>query len=77
MTRNEGAVDRTLRVLLGSAAIITAGLVGWSSAIGIVLVIVGLVLVVTGLVGFCPLYSALNISTTTSASDIERERVHH
>jgi uncharacterized membrane protein len=77
MTRNEGAVDRTLRVILGSAAIIAAGLVGWSSVLGIILAIVGVVLVVTGLVGFCPLYSALNISTTTSASDLDRGRVHH
>lgn len=77
MTRNEGAVDRTLRVLLGSAAIITAGLVGWATVIGVVLAIIGVVLVVTGLVGFCPLYSALNISTTTTASDLDRGRVHH
>lgn len=58
MARNEGALDRVLRVILG---VVLIGLVfigprtpwGW----------LGLVPLLTGLVGMCPLYSLLGIRT--------------
>lgn len=56
--KNEGKVDRTLRVILGAGLV---GLVffGPQTAWGWV----GLVPLVTGLVGNCPIYSLLGIDS--------------
>ncbi len=61
-TVNEGPVDRIIRVILGLGliAIVFAGPHtpwGW----------VGLLPLITGLVGFCPLYKVLKISTARAA----------
>ena len=58
MPRNEGTLDRGLRVLLGLAllAIVFVGPQtpwGW----------IGLVPLLTGLVGYCPLYSLMGLRT--------------
>jgi hypothetical protein len=58
MTRNEGSVDRGLRiaaglVLIGLAATGTVGAWGW----------IGLVPLATGLAGWCPAYTLLGINT--------------
>lgn len=60
MTKNEGSVDRILRIVVGLALI---GLVfympdpfnpwGW----------IGVVPLVTGLIGWCPVYTILGIKT--------------
>jgi hypothetical protein len=58
MPRNEGTIDRALRILigLGLLAIVFVGPQtpwGW----------VGLVPLATGLVGYCPLYRLIGINT--------------
>jgi hypothetical protein len=58
MMKNEGTLDRTLRivaglVLLALAATGTVGSWGW----------IGVVPIVTGAIGWCPLYSVLGIRT--------------
>ena len=58
MKLNVGSIDRTLRivgglVLIGLAATGTVGVWGW----------IGVVPLLTGLVGFCPVYPLLGIST--------------
>jgi hypothetical protein len=58
MVRNEGNVDRALRViaglaLIGLAATGTVGLWGW----------IGVVPLATGLIGWCPAYKLLGINT--------------
>jgi hypothetical protein len=58
MKANAGTVDRALRVivglvLVGLAAAGTIGVWGW----------IGVVPLVTGLIGFCPAYTILGIST--------------
>jgi hypothetical protein len=58
MTRNEGNVDRALRVILG-LALLSLVFVGPKTAWGWV----GLVPLVTGLVGFCPLYKLVGLNT--------------
>ncbi len=62
MTRNEGTVDRVVRVQLGVVLLVLAcfGPRLW-------LGLVGLVPLVTGLVGYCPLYRLLGVHTTRSA----------
>lgn len=56
--KNEGKVDRGLRVVVG-LAVLSLAFVGPESVWGWV----GLVPLFTGLVGFCPLYSILGINT--------------
>jgi hypothetical protein len=56
--KNEGNLDRILRVIVG-AAVISLVFVGPQSAWGWV----GLVPLITGLVGNCPVYSLFGIST--------------
>lgn len=58
MTRNEGTFDRAARIILGIVLIVMAvrGLyTPWTW--------IGVVPLITGLVGMCPLYSILGIST--------------
>lgn len=58
MTRNEGTVDRVARVALGVVLIVLAlrGMyTPWTW--------IGVVPLLTGLVGMCPLYSVLGVST--------------
>lgn len=63
MVRNEGTVDRVLRVVVG-AVLLAAWAFGWlSGTLAVVLGVVGLVLVATGAVGFCPIYRLLGIAT--------------
>lgn len=58
MKINEGTLDRSLRVIVGGALVAlaatgTVGLWGW----------IGVVPIATGLIGWCPAYSLLGIST--------------
>lgn len=56
--RNEGTVDRVLRVV-GGAALLSLVFVGPETPWGWI----GVVPLVTGLIGNCPVYSLLGIST--------------
>ena len=58
MTRNEGTIDRALRIVLG-LVLIALVFVGPQTPWGWV----GIVPLLTGLVGMCPLYSMLGINT--------------
>ena len=58
MKMNEGALDRILRVV-GGVVILALAFVGPKTAWGYL----GLVPLVTGMVGFCPLYALVGLST--------------
>jgi len=58
MTKNEGTIDRGLRVALG-LALLSLIFVGPQTWFGLV----GLVPLLTGLFGFCPLYALLGMRT--------------
>jgi hypothetical protein len=60
--KNEHKVERTLRVVVG-LALLTIVFVGPKTLWGLV----GLLPLVTGLVGTCPLYTLLGISTCPRA----------
>ena len=66
MKRNEGTIDRIIRLVVG-VALIWAGL--WPlnglqvAVVGIVVAVIGLILVITGITGYCALYSLFGIST--------------
>lgn len=55
---NEGTLDRALRVTLG-VALLAIVFVGPKTPFGFV----GLVPLITGLVGMCPIYSLIGVST--------------
>lgn len=63
MTHNEGTIDRVVRVALG-IALLSLVVVGPHTLLGLV----GLVPLVTGLVGFCPLYRVLGVSTCRAST---------
>ncbi len=60
--KNEGAVDRGIRAVLGIAAL-AAAFTLLSGVWQIVAGVVAFVLLVTAAIGVCPLYSALGINT--------------
>lgn len=66
MKANENGVDRALRLILGVVLLIASFM--WLGAAageitGIIAAIIGAVLVLTGLVGFCPAYRLVGMST--------------
>jgi hypothetical protein len=61
LKKNEGAVDRTLRVILGLALL--AGFFLMPEATYRWAFLIGIVPLATGLIGSCPLYSILGINT--------------
>ena len=58
MHRNEGTIDRGVRIALG-LALLSLVFVGPHTLLGLV----GLVPLVTGLVGFCPFYHLVGVRT--------------
>jgi cadmium resistance protein CadD (predicted permease) len=56
--RNENGIDRALRIALG-LALLTVAVVGPKTVLGYL----GLIPLATGIVGSCPLYSLLGVST--------------
>lgn len=63
MKRNMGLVDRMVRVVAAAVAVWLAAVVGMATAGGIILLAVALLLTATALVGSCPLYTVLKLST--------------
>ena len=63
---NEGIADRVIRVIAGIALAAVAWFVlglGEGEILGIVAVAVGAILFLTGVVGFCPAYKLVGLST--------------
>jgi hypothetical protein len=58
MSRNEGTIDRVLRVILG-LVLLSLVFIGPQTLWGLI----GLVPLVTGLMGSCPVYSMLGVNT--------------
>ena len=61
MPTNESPIDRALRVVLG-VVVLSLVVVGPKTMWGLL----GLVPLLTGVVGFCPLYRVLGISTCSA-----------
>jgi hypothetical protein len=58
--KNVGRLDRTLRLIAG-AALLLAGLIVFRGET--IIMVFGLALLAVGLIGFCPAYLLLGIST--------------
>ena len=63
MTKNMGTVDRVIRVILAIVVILLylAGTITGVAAI--ILSIIAAIFIITSIVGYCPLYVLLKIST--------------
>jgi hypothetical protein len=61
MSKNEGGLDRTVRIVVG-LALIAAAATGTVGAWGYV----GVVPVITGSMGWCPLYTLLGVNTCST-----------
>lgn len=60
MAQNMANADRLIRSLIvAPLALIAAYLLGWTSAAGIVLIVVAALMLGTGIVGWCPIYALL------------------
>lgn len=65
MKKNIGKIDKFIRVIIATVAIImlAMGYVALSSTLGIVLAVVAGIMLFTSLVNNCPLYSIVGVST--------------
>ncbi|MEJ2529036.1 MAG: DUF2892 domain-containing protein [Gammaproteobacteria bacterium] len=63
MKQNVGGIDKILRIIVG-IALIAATVLGYLPIWGYI----GVVPLVTGLIGFCPLYPLLGLSTCKKES---------
>lgn len=68
MTKNMGTADRVIRVMLAIAVILLylAGTITGVAAV--ILGIIAAIFIITSLVGYCPLYVPLKISTRKHSS---------
>lgn len=69
---NMSGMDRGLRIVIGIALLLLSWAVGFGTALGIVFLVVAAILVLTGIVGTCPLYRLLRISTNHTVSHMHR-----
>lgn len=72
MKKNMGTVDRVLRVIAAGiiAALYLTGTI--TGLVAIVLGVIAAVFMVTGLVGYCPAYVPLGVSTHKAPTDSVR-----
>ena len=63
MKKNVGYIDRIVRVLFGVIVAVLYFLHQITGTAAIVLLILGAVLVLTSLIGFCPIYYSLGLSS--------------
>jgi predicted lysophospholipase L1 biosynthesis ABC-type transport system permease subunit len=69
MTRNMGTWDRLVRgLVVAPLAVIASVAVGIGSVLGIILLVVAAIMVATALVGSCPLYRLIGLSTCPVSS---------
>lgn len=63
MKKNMGAIDRTIRIILAIVMAVLVFTKAVQGALAYVLAILTVIFVLTSLIGFCPLYVLLGIST--------------
>lgn len=63
--KNVGRIDRTLRLIAGSALILAGALLMKRNTL---IMAIGVAMIAMGLIGFCPIYVPFGISTRKRAS---------
>lgn len=59
---NVGNIDKVIRIIAGLAL----GALAYTGTLGVWAWVVGAILLVTGLIGFCPAYKLLGMSTSAN-----------
>ncbi len=77
MNKTVGTTDKIVRAIIAVVALVVAGIAGFSSAWGIVLVIVAAVMVVTASSGYCPIYSATGLRTNGEKDEHRHDASAH
>ncbi|HET6686178.1 MAG TPA: DUF2892 domain-containing protein [Jiangellaceae bacterium] len=76
-----GTTDRSVRAVLGVAAVLVSWWIGFGSLGGILLLVLAGVMLVTAAVGYCPTYQLLHVSTYPTPHRISKSEakvaVHH
>lgn len=67
MKQNVGTIDRVIRGIAGIAAIAAYAMSMLTGTLGIVALVVGVVMIGTAVLGWCPPYALLGISTRGGA----------
>lgn len=63
MKKNMGKVDRTVRLVVAAILLILYATGVISGVVGTILAVLAVVFVLTSLIGFCPLYVPIKLST--------------
>ena len=66
MSKNEGPIDRVIRVIIG-LAMLYVGFFVMTGIWGTVVGVLGLVPLITGAIGFCPIYTMIGGGTNKAA----------
>jgi hypothetical protein len=72
MKKNMGTIDRSIRILLAIAVFILYKTGSITGFVAIILGILAIVFIITSLIGFCPLYVPLKISTIGKSKSSRR-----
>jgi hypothetical protein len=68
MNKNVGTIDRSIRVIVGIAAIAAYAMGMVAGTLGIILLVVGIVMLGTAAIGWCPPYALLGINSCGTKS---------
>ncbi|MGB9719634.1 MAG: YgaP family membrane protein [Candidatus Anstonellales archaeon] len=71
MKQNVGILDQTLRIVVGIFLIV----LGFYYGNNWILYIVGVVVLVTGILGYCPIYEILNMSTVQKGELLAKQEI--
>jgi hypothetical protein len=63
MKKNMGTIDKVIRILVAVVVVILYFTNVISGTVGIILLALSAIFVITSILGFCPLYLLLNLST--------------
>lgn len=68
MNKNVGTIDRSIRALVGIAAIAAYAMEMVAGTLGIVTLVVGIAMLGTSAIGWCPPYAILGINSCGTKS---------
>lgn len=68
MNKNVGTIDRSIRAIVGIAAIAAYALGMVAGTLGIITLVVGIAMLGTAAIGWCPPYTLLGINTCGTKS---------
>ena len=71
MTCNVGGIERPIRIVLGLVLVAIGSMAELPVAGMAIALVAGAIAMVTGVIGFCPVWSLLGLSTCPTRSDLQ------